>query len=516
MATIFSDNFDSYSDGDLNGQGSWSGSTTMDVQGTTVQAGAKAIQSNNNGNGQIITHAFTATGGTPILSVYVRNNTANAQGAYSGISDSAGEGWYCVMKSDNTWYLTNPSAFSTTTAVGSGWSANTWYKVEIQVDTANKRARARIDGGTWSSYVINSSFGTQVSKIQLTIGANFSGTSYWDTLVVSSGIDYTTTLTETATAAGTLLKTGRKVLGEALTAADSFPRTITRVLQEAASTADTALRTAARTLADSAAVSDAIAKLRTASATLTEALTAAAVLIRTAVRLFAEALIGTDAFAGLKATSKTLTEALVPADALIPAPGRTLAEGLTAADTALRSALRTLTEGLIGSDAFAGVKGAAKTLSDALAATDSLIRAPARALAEGLAVADTALRTAARTLAEAITASTSVMRVAGRALTESAIVAATILESTGRTLSEGLSATAIFLRGISRPLLETITSSDSFATVRMFVRAFAEALTAQDTFRGRFLTKVRKGITLLATRADRTVLQSREQDKLIL
>ena len=37
------DNFDSYTDGDLNGQGGWSGSSAYDVQGITVQAGAKAV-----------------------------------------------------------------------------------------------------------------------------------------------------------------------------------------------------------------------------------------------------------------------------------------------------------------------------------------------------------------------------------------------------------------------------------------------------------------------------------------
>jgi hypothetical protein len=32
MATLFTDNFDSYTDGDLIAQGSWDGSTTFDVQ----------------------------------------------------------------------------------------------------------------------------------------------------------------------------------------------------------------------------------------------------------------------------------------------------------------------------------------------------------------------------------------------------------------------------------------------------------------------------------------------------
>jgi len=44
MPTIFTDNFNSYTDGDLTGQGSWSGSTAFDVQGTTVKEGAKAVE----------------------------------------------------------------------------------------------------------------------------------------------------------------------------------------------------------------------------------------------------------------------------------------------------------------------------------------------------------------------------------------------------------------------------------------------------------------------------------------
>ncbi|WP_425905723.1 hypothetical protein [Nitrobacter sp. TKz-YC02] len=44
------------------------------------------------------------------------------------------------------------------------------------------------------------------------------------------------------------------------------------------------------------------------------------------------------------------------------------------------------------------------------------------------------------------------------------------------------------------------------------VRALAETVTAEGTFLGRFVTKMRKGITLLTSRADRAVLQSRAQD----
>ena len=43
------DNFDSYSDGDLNGQGSWSGSTAFDVQTTIKHSGTKAIKCTEDG-----------------------------------------------------------------------------------------------------------------------------------------------------------------------------------------------------------------------------------------------------------------------------------------------------------------------------------------------------------------------------------------------------------------------------------------------------------------------------------
>ena len=43
MATIFEDNFNSYNDGNLNGQGGWSGHTGFQVQGTVVKEGAKGM-----------------------------------------------------------------------------------------------------------------------------------------------------------------------------------------------------------------------------------------------------------------------------------------------------------------------------------------------------------------------------------------------------------------------------------------------------------------------------------------
>jgi hypothetical protein len=192
-AVIFSDNFDSYSNADLVGQGSWGSSGTagppgyasFDVQSTVVQAGAKAVSVTNNvnGNGFPIRN-ITASSGTILSSIYGRQTQASALGLYFGTTDAEGDGWYLRFNNDNTFVLIDSTTFANSTTVGGGWSVNTWYKLEVEVDTANDRARGRIDGGTWSSYVSNSSFGTQVSRVQPVIGGNFGGTTYFDTLVV--------------------------------------------------------------------------------------------------------------------------------------------------------------------------------------------------------------------------------------------------------------------------------------------------------------------------------------------
>ena len=44
MQKILDDDFDSYSDGDLNGQGNWLGDTDFDVQGVIKYSGTKAVK----------------------------------------------------------------------------------------------------------------------------------------------------------------------------------------------------------------------------------------------------------------------------------------------------------------------------------------------------------------------------------------------------------------------------------------------------------------------------------------
>jgi hypothetical protein len=82
---IVTDTFDSYSNGDLAGQGSWASSgtaTAYDVQSTVVQGGTKAGSAPNslNGIGSVYLPFASQTTGIITITAYVRNTNASTYG----------------------------------------------------------------------------------------------------------------------------------------------------------------------------------------------------------------------------------------------------------------------------------------------------------------------------------------------------------------------------------------------------------------------------------------------------
>ena len=78
------DNFDSYSNGDLNTQNggtgwsaAWSGATSYDVQGTTTYSGAKAVQFVHAAGDQQIDRTLTTVVNAGIVSIRMRKETAD-------------------------------------------------------------------------------------------------------------------------------------------------------------------------------------------------------------------------------------------------------------------------------------------------------------------------------------------------------------------------------------------------------------------------------------------------------
>ena len=196
MAIVFTENFDSYTAGlPVAGQGNWTAVSGLgvgyNVSTTQSQSSPNSVAAANNLNGSTeVKTTFTAinSGNNITLSYYVYNDTSGVQAAYTLIGDASLNGWFVLMRSNNTWLLID-SNFSNALDNQFSWSSATWIHVEINVDLTNNQARFRVNGGAWSSYVVHSSTSvTSISSIALLQGANNSGTSYWDTMSVDNGV----------------------------------------------------------------------------------------------------------------------------------------------------------------------------------------------------------------------------------------------------------------------------------------------------------------------------------------
>lgn len=187
MAWTHEDNFDGYSDGDLNGQGSWSGSTLYDVQGSVVYQGAKAVSRTTFGTGGTIANSVTAvTAGS--LFIAMRKTSSTQGSAYTMLQDS-GEGVCCYVRMHNDSKIYAYNAASGYVNMGS-YASNTWCIINIEWDDSAhpNQWRCRFhDGSSWSSWTswidtynaITSGIDGVVFDIDNTGGTP---TAYWDLL----------------------------------------------------------------------------------------------------------------------------------------------------------------------------------------------------------------------------------------------------------------------------------------------------------------------------------------------
>jgi len=171
------DNFDSYNNGDLNGQGSWSGDAEWDVQGTVVQAGAKAIQCAT--HAKVIAKSFTAEGdGNQVF--YGRSSAINAGATNHQFRIQEGDTILAYIlfneTGGGTMYLQDGDG---SVSLGS-WSAGSWVKVEVEWRTSDNTVRARINDGTWTAYRNTYAAFTNVDKISLSNADGTGSTFYVD------------------------------------------------------------------------------------------------------------------------------------------------------------------------------------------------------------------------------------------------------------------------------------------------------------------------------------------------
>lgn len=186
----FEDDFDTYSDGDLNGQGSWSGNAAFDVQGSVVHHGTKAVSLVLSNDVTINSPSFTsAANGTAYVSMRATNVSmaASSGGMVSVLKTAADTAIaYIGLVADKLRISINGGVWADT---GISVVANIWYRIAIAFETgaggweglAADTYKVSIDNGaSWSgaeSLVASSG----VEKLTLAVdGPGGSGTGYWD------------------------------------------------------------------------------------------------------------------------------------------------------------------------------------------------------------------------------------------------------------------------------------------------------------------------------------------------
>ena len=186
MAIILQDNFDSYADGDLNAQGGWSGNAGFDVQGTTVQSGAKAIKFTVSG----ITNVDITNTGTSIsdgsISCYLRKSSV------SDADDSSQFNLLTVTQANAIllrFFGNRIDVFDQGIAdwftVKSNLLADVWYLIEIEWHSSpSYQMRMRLDGDSWTAWKTPQADGPY-NTVQLEVSADTAADYFWDTVVNS-------------------------------------------------------------------------------------------------------------------------------------------------------------------------------------------------------------------------------------------------------------------------------------------------------------------------------------------
>ncbi len=156
-ATILTDNFNSYSDGDINGQGGWTVPTTDEyftVQSGVVNEGAKAIKSNT-----ILTGFDIGIKKTGILladgsfTIYVRAETAASDGMIRLFETPTGPENPKVLIEFTANGFSYKDSSGNKIGFGPDTTLNTWYAIQVQWRNSDHKVRYNINGGTWTLWV---------------------------------------------------------------------------------------------------------------------------------------------------------------------------------------------------------------------------------------------------------------------------------------------------------------------------------------------------------------------------
>ena len=148
--SLISDNFESYADGSLSGQGSWSGSDEVVVQGEVVKEGSKAISwSVNNGDDPIVDAlGDSVADGKQVFYMKVDSIDNVYFGFQLSDNSNAKIGMRWVRKS-----LQYEDSGGNYHNIKTDMKAGVWYAIQMEWRVSDEKARYRIDNESWTNWM---------------------------------------------------------------------------------------------------------------------------------------------------------------------------------------------------------------------------------------------------------------------------------------------------------------------------------------------------------------------------
>lgn len=174
-STIFSDNFNSYVDGNLGGQGGWIGGLSETViQDSTVFEGAKAVNMHRSLSGTTAIQKSGALINDGKITIYIRRHIGGTTNPAFNIFLKEGTNSKIEFKTGGiNFRYWNGSSYVN---FGPSFLSDTWFALQIQWRSSDHKARYRINDGSftdWQVGLADWSLGLDTVKINLGNGAGF-------------------------------------------------------------------------------------------------------------------------------------------------------------------------------------------------------------------------------------------------------------------------------------------------------------------------------------------------------
>jgi len=181
------DTFNSYTDGDLNGQGSWTAAGTYDIQGTTVYEGTKALQQSNSGSTDQVANKTGTQGIADGSQNWYSRLSVTTGGTEHDTRIKEGATYLTVIRMDARTAPTATIKYRDSVGYSSygNFSVDTWYLMQLEWRSSDKKFRFAVDAEAWTDwYTPLANFTTDVDNVELQWWSSQGANGYWDNFSV--------------------------------------------------------------------------------------------------------------------------------------------------------------------------------------------------------------------------------------------------------------------------------------------------------------------------------------------